>query len=240
MVKQIFVDLDVQLNPAPQIVKAFKDGGAEDLFAFDRDNKSEYLNESRVFSAARASKKPIKHNVFALYRKQIGNQEFCYFMEKLVAIDYWGNKIDWSRRIGKFEVPILTHKWGLDPTTLKSDSQPEPGYVDDPEVDSWEEMYPYEWHSMRDQLLKWKEQGIINDKSIFYAVIGGRTYSMPFSWDQWLNLSIQDLELLGLHGKKYNALLTPGDPTALQLLRDTIKQEIAKGLVPGPVSPQKT
>ena len=84
---------------------------------------------------------------------------------------------------------------------------------------------------MRDQLVKWNETGIIGDKTIFYIVVGNRKYSMPYSWDQWLNLSMSDLELLGLHGKKYNALLTPGDPTALQLLRETIKQEISKNLL---------
>lgn len=176
-------------------------------------------------------KKAIKHKIFSLYRKQIGSQEYVYFFDLMIAQDYFQNKIDHTRIIGRWSKPFITRRWGLDPATLKSDSRPEPGEIDGPEIESTEEVYEYPWEQMRSQLLEWKETGIKSEKSIFYAVINGRKYSMPYSWDQWLNLSISDLELLGLHGKKYNALLTPGDPSALQLLRETIKQEISKNLL---------
>lgn len=71
---QISVDLDQIFNPNPKLVKTYEDAKATGLYAFDRDNKAEFLNEARVFSAARASRKPIKHNIFSLYRKQIGSQ----------------------------------------------------------------------------------------------------------------------------------------------------------------------
>ncbi len=229
--KQISVNLDQIFNPNPKLVQTYAEAKATDLFAFDRDNRAEFQNEARVFAAARASKKPIKHNIFSLYRKQIGNQEYVYFFDLMIAYDYFQNKVDHTRLIGHWSKPFITRKWGLDPLTLKSDSRPEPGQIGDPEVDSTEEVYDYPWEQMRDQLVKWKESGIIGDKAIFYVVKDNRKYSMPYSWDQWLNLSMSDLELLGLNGKKYNALLTPGDPSALQLVRDTIKQEISKGLL---------
>lgn len=235
---QISINLDQIFNPNPELVKTYDDAKAPELFTFDRDNKSEFRNEARVFAAANASQKPIKHNIFALYRKQIGSKEYCYFFNHMIARDYFQNSVDWTRLIGKWERPIITHKWGLNPATLKSDSRPEPGPIGDPEVESIEEVYDYEFSKIRDQLVRWKDKGIIGDKAIFYVVKDNRRYSMPYTWDQWLNLSIEDLELLGLHGKKYNALLTPGDPTALQLLRETIKQEISKNLLSQNASPR--
>jgi hypothetical protein len=113
--KQISVNLDQIFNPNAELVKTFEEAKATELFAFDRDNKSEFKNEARVFAAVRASKKPMKHNIFSLYRKQIGNQEFVYFFDLCVAFDYFQNKIDHTRLIGRWEKPLITHKWGLDP-----------------------------------------------------------------------------------------------------------------------------
>jgi hypothetical protein len=148
----------------------------------------------------------------------------------MVASDYWQNKIDHTRILGRWERPSITRKWGLNPASLKSDSSPEPGEIGDPEVDDFETVYDYEFSKIRDQLVKWKEKGIIGDKSIYY-VVSDRKYSMPYTWDQWLNLSITDLELLGQHGKKFGGLLKPGDPKTLEVLRETIQQEIQKGLL---------
>ena len=175
-------------------------------------------------------RKQIKHSIFGLYRKQIGNQEYVYFFDHMVAKDYFQNNVDHTRLIGKWDKPIITRQFGINPATLKSDSAPEPT-ESEASIESVEEVYDFPWEQTRDQLIKWKESGIIGEKAIFYVVVNNRKYSMPYTWDQWLNLSISDLELFGLHGKKYNALLTPGDPTALQLLRETIKQEISKGLL---------
>lgn len=58
--KQISIDLDQIFNPNPKLVKTYEDAKAAGLFAFDRDNKAEFLNEARVFAAARASKKSNK------------------------------------------------------------------------------------------------------------------------------------------------------------------------------------
>lgn len=228
--KQITIDLDQIFNPNPELVKTYEDAKATYIWV-DKDIRPEYVNETRVFAAARASKKPIKHNIFSLYRKQVGTKEYCYFFDHMIAKDYFQNSVDHTRLIGRWEKPLITQKHGINVHTLKSDSSPESGPIGDPEVESTETVYDYEFSKIKPQLVKWKEAGIIGDNAIYYVVVGNQKYSMPYSWDQWLNLSMSDLELLGRHGKKYNALLTPGDPSALQLLRETIKQEISKNLL---------
>jgi hypothetical protein len=226
------INLDTIFNPNPELVKTYEDAKATYMWV-DKDMRPEYVNEARIFAAARASKKPIKHNIFSLYRNRIGSKEYCYFFDLMVAKDYFQNNVDHTRLIGRWEKPLITRQYGINPATIKNDKQPEPT-ESEPSVESTETVYDYEFSKIRDQLVKWKETGIIGDKAIFYVVVDNRKYSMPYTWDQWLNLPMSDLELLGLHGKKYNALLTPGDPTALQLLRETIKQEIQKGLLNPP------
>ena len=83
---------------------------------------------------------------------------------------------------------------------------------------------------MRDQLVKWKETGIIGDNAIFYVVVGNRKYSAPYSFEQWLDLSISDLQLIGEYGRKFQGLMSAQDPQTLEVIKQTIQQEIQQGL----------
>lgn len=228
--KQITIDLDKIFNPNPELVKTYEDAKAMYIWV-DKDMRPEYVNESRVFAAARASKKPIKHNVFSLYRKQVGAKEYCYFFDHMIAKDYFTNTVDHTRLIGKWDKPLITQQYGINVHSLKSDSQPESGPIGDPVIESTETVYDYEFSKIKPQLEKWKEAGIIGDNAIYYVVVGNQKYSMPYSWDQWLNLSIQDLTLLGEHGRKFKGLMSAQDPKTLQVLKETIQQEIQKGLL---------
>ena len=76
--KQISIDLDTIFNPNPKLVQTYKDANAMDYWV-DKDIRPKYINDARVFAAA--SKKPVKHNIFSLCRKQIGSKEYCYFLD---------------------------------------------------------------------------------------------------------------------------------------------------------------
>lgn len=237
--KQITIDLDKIFNPNPGLLKTYQDAKATQYW-IDRDLRPEYLNESRIFAAARASKKPIKHNIFSLHRKQVGSKEYCYFFDLMIAKDYFTNTVDHTRLIGKWERPVITQQYGIDVHSLRSTSQPESGPIGDPVVESIETVYDYEFSKIKDQLVKWKETGIIGDNAIFYVVIENRKYSAPYSWEQWLNLSIQDLQLLGEHGRKFTGLMSAQDPKTLQVLKETIQQEIQKGIQSPSPNPKTT
>lgn len=76
--KQISIDLDTIFNPNPKLVQTYKDANAMDYWV-DKDIRPKYINDARVFAAA--SKKPVKHNIFSLCRKQIGSKEYCHFLD---------------------------------------------------------------------------------------------------------------------------------------------------------------
>ena len=81
------------------------------------------LMKSAYLSAAKASKKPIKHIIFSLYRKQVGSKEYCYFFDLTVAKDYFQNNVDHTRLIGRWEKPLITRQRFYDPATLKTGNQ---------------------------------------------------------------------------------------------------------------------
>lgn len=226
--RQVSIDLDQIFNPNPKLVQTYEDAKATHIW-IDKGHRPEYINEARVFAAAKASKKNIKHNIFSLYRKQVGSKEYCFFFDHLIAKDYFGNNVDHTRLIGRWEKPEITRQKFFDPMVLKTGShEPSEGEAS---VESTETVHEYEFSKIRDQLVKWKETGIIRENANYYVVVGSNKYSMPYTWDQWLNLSIADLELLGLYGKKFTGTMQLNDPKTLQVLRESIQQEIQKGLL---------
>jgi len=228
--KQISIDLDRIYNPNPALVKTYEDADATSIW-FDKDHRPEYTNEARILAASKASKKPVKHNIFSLYRKQVtaGGKDYCYFFDHMLTKDYFGNNVDHTRLIGRWDKPLITRQRYFDPNVLKTgSSEPSEGGAS---IESNETVYDYEFAKIRNQLVKWKEEGIIGDKANYYVVVGSNKYSMPYSWDQWLNLSIADLELLGLYGKRLSGTMQLSDPKTLQILRESIQQEIQKGLL---------
>lgn len=81
---------------------------------------------------------------------------------------------------------------------------------------------------------KWYQQGVINQDTRLYIVVGGRkwTKGKSYSWKEWMELPIADLELLGRMGSKLSGIYK-GDQTEemVQDLRETIKEEIRTGLL---------
>jgi hypothetical protein len=66
--EQISIDLDTILNPNPGLIQTYADANAERMW-WEKDTRPEYVNEKRIFAAAKASKKPIKHNIFCAIQK---------------------------------------------------------------------------------------------------------------------------------------------------------------------------
>ena len=149
--KQISIVLDTIFNPNPKLVQTYEDAKATDIW-FDKNGRPGYINEERIFAAQKASKKPIKHIIFSLYRKQVGSKEYCYFFDLTVAKDYFQNNVDHTRLIGRWEKPLITRQRFYDPATLKTGNQ-EPT-ESQPSVESTETVYDYEFSEIRDQLVK--------------------------------------------------------------------------------------
>jgi hypothetical protein len=155
LTKQLKVNLDKQYNPNPGIEKAYKEANAMDLW-LDKDIKSEYLNEAKIFRAFEASGVKIKHNIFSIYRKKVGKKEYRFFFDKMVTEDYFANKHDWTRLVGRWEKPIIISHKAINLAAVRSgeiaEIKPEP---QPSEIDSIETMYDYEFQDMIPQLREW-------------------------------------------------------------------------------------
>jgi len=121
LAKEARIDLDRVWIPSELVTNAYKGANAMELFAFDRDSKSEYFNEARIWTAARASDPPAKigHNIFSLYRKKVGNKEYLLFHEKLWTHDYFQNILDWSRYLRVVAVPVIVRKRSINPAAIR-------------------------------------------------------------------------------------------------------------------------
>lgn len=225
--QQLKIDLNVIHNPSPQLIKTFEDANAIDLFV-DKDMRSEYVNEKRIMNAANSSKKPIKHKITVCVRKKVGKTEYCYFLNHMLALDYFGNKLDWTRKIGTYERPVFTENRALTMAAPKSDGTMEPQRTNI-EVESVEEVFDYPWEQIQQQLREWKESGVIDDNSKFYVVTAdGKKYAKPFTYEEFTELSLEDLVVLGEHDRKYDGLLRSMGPTTemISIIRQKIKEEL--------------
>ena len=132
-------------------------------------------------------------------------KEYLIFFELLVCQDYWGNKIDHTRQLGKVEVPVIQVRKALNPDMIRSSdlnaAKPEPL---PPEIDSMETVYLWVWSSMKEQLRKWRDSGVIADDCKFYLWVGQSRMGLKnISFDHFLDLSVEDLELLANNSLKY-------------------------------------
>jgi len=78
--KEARIDLDRVYNPHELVTDAYKEADAEHLFF---PHESRYVNEARIWRASKSQDPPAKiyHNIFALYRKKVGNKEYLLFHE---------------------------------------------------------------------------------------------------------------------------------------------------------------
>ena len=187
--KQLSVSLDEIKNPHPAILKAYDDANARHLFF---EHIPVYVNEKSVFMAAKASKKPIKHEITGLYRKRINGKEYVCFHEEIIALDYFGNVVMHNRMVGRYELPIIGKVYGLNPGMIHGNSDINKmmeAQEREVSIDSIETIHEFEFEAIKPQLLKWKEQNIISDKTPLYVWDGdGKTskYSKPYTWEEWI------------------------------------------------------
>jgi hypothetical protein len=145
----------------------------------------------------------------------------------MITKDYFKNKIDHTRLIGRFEIPIIVSNYSRSPSTIRSDTAMIEPVQSPPEIESTHEEYEWEFEKIKPQLLEWKEQNIINDKTNFYAVMGSDKYG-KFTFEEFINLDISDLGLLGKFGNRVRGVWKPGEPMTekLDTLREQLKQEL--------------
>ena len=69
---------------------------------------------------------------------------------------------------------------------------------------------------------------MITGETQLYIIIDNQRHSKPFTWDQWLNLDIQDLLLLNRAGPRYQSLLkgTELTPAILEKLRERLQEDL--------------
>ena len=100
--ESITVDLNKIYNPHPEILSRYKEKDAMDLFF---PHESQLINEERIFLLSRASGSEITHKIIGIYRKKVGNKEYCFFHERISSRDYWKNPCSWTRLVGRYEDP---------------------------------------------------------------------------------------------------------------------------------------
>jgi hypothetical protein len=225
--KQISVNLDVQMNPNPKLLATYKDANAEEMFKGNRYSIPEYKNEERIFVASRSSKAPIKHNLFSCYRKKVGSKEYFFAFDLMTTKDYFKNKIDHTRLIGRFEMPVIVSNYSISPSTIRSDTAMIEPVQSPPTIESTHEEYEWEFSAIVPQLKKWWESGVIPQTANFYVVIGNDKYGR-YTFEEFVNLDISDLELLGKFGNRVRGVWKPGEPMTekLETLREQLKQEL--------------
>jgi hypothetical protein len=229
--KPLEVDLNVQMNPNKEILLAAYDkADARELFAGDRFMIPAFQNENRIFVASTTSKKPVSHFLFGCYRTKVHNKEYFFAFDHMVTNTHWGSKIDHTRQIGKVDdVPVITATYSINPSRITSDTAMVIPTKDQTTIESTHTEYLWEWEAIKSQLLKWKNANIINDKSNFY-IINGNTKTGKFSWDEWFNLSMDDLMLLSRYRDRLG-VFTDEQPMTERLatLRKQLQREMVEG-----------
>jgi hypothetical protein len=74
----------------------------------------------------------------------------------------------------------------------------------------------------------WKEGTIINTAR--FHVWTDKRYTVP-SFENWLNLSVDDNVMLNMAGNRFDALYDKGDPVSLTKVKDIIRSELQKGVI---------
>jgi hypothetical protein len=219
------------MNPNEEILLAAYDkANARELFAGDRYTVPAFQNEKRIIVASKTSGKPISHNLFSCYRKKVGSKEYFFAFDHMITHEYFGSKIDHTRLIGKVDdVPTITASYSIHPDRIRSDSAMVTPERNPPTIESTHTEYLWEWEAIKPQLRKWYESGIIPETVNLY-IQQGTDKRGKFSWDEWFNLSIDDLMLLSRYRDRLG-VFTAGEPMEeiLSTLRQQLKREMIEG-----------
>jgi hypothetical protein len=98
------------------------------------------------------------------------------------------------------------------------------------EIDSVETKYLWEWSSIKDQLRKWYDSGIIAENCNFYLWLDANNKMglKNISFDHFLDLDVEDLELLATHSIKYAGILKSGEP--INVVLDQIRKKVMEDM----------
>lgn len=225
------IDLNKIYNPHELVLDAYKKANAEHLFF---PHESRYINENRVFIASNASDPPAKihQRIQSIYRKRVGKTEWLLLHNRLWSHDFFHNLVEWSRGpLGVVEVPVITRKRSINVAAMKSDDMRVSPYESEPEISRFDTVYLWEFEKYKDQLLRWRDEGIIpEDCHLYYWTTDGIKYKVQ-KFEDFINLSGDDLILLGKVGHRFSGILKGGDAQSVEALRTLLKEEIQKGLL---------
>ena len=104
-----------------------------------------------------------------------------------------------------------------------------------PMIEGHDRIYTYPWEQVKDQILAWRRDGTITEDAHF-TVWTDKKYSVP-SFENWLNLSVDDNIMLNMASNRFDALYDKGDSVSLEKVKDIIRSELQKGVIN--TSPQK-
>lgn len=99
----------------------------------------------------------------------------------------------------------------------------------EPFVESSETVYDYPWTPKLVETLKqWMEDGMISPEARFYA--WGSTKYAVHTWEDFIGLPFEILELLGKAGKRFDGIYTKGDSASIDTIRKLVKSELEKNI----------
>jgi hypothetical protein len=230
------INLDQIFNPHPELVRTWKESGVQDQY-FSFEDNPECNNEKRIFLYANASKPKaeIRHKITSIYRKKEGEKEYCFFNEHLITHDIFHNPLDHTRTLGRYQLPHIVPILGYNPNSTPDVNNPaELGpQAMGAQIESVETVYEWEWEKIKPQLQEWYKKGIINDNTALHVWVGTKKYTVN-SWDEFINLRIQDLVLLGRVGFDATGLFDSRDKSTidsiLAIAREKGKEQLVKRL----------
>jgi hypothetical protein len=226
--KQLEIDLEKIHTPHPAVVEAYKDTDGQ---FFPYDENPACLNEKRLFLYSKASKQPIKHRIVSLYRKRdFSGTEFCFFQEHLSTRDLFGNYLDHTREMGRYELPHIVKQMGYNPNSTPDPAHPEElgPQMMAAEIESVEQVYEWEFEKLKPWLKEQRSKGIIRDDCNFTAWIGQKKYSVQ-DWDSFINLSFENLVLLNRTNIDSMGLGLDANEI-LQMAREKAREKLTKSI----------
>ena len=110
-----------------------------------------------------------------------------------------------TRLLGRYELPIISKTMGLNPGLIKGNSDINrmlENQEKEVSIERNETTYEWEFEQIRDQLEECYKKGIITDETKLYAWVLNKKYSKPYSFREFMDLSIDDFVLLANFAEK--------------------------------------
>jgi len=232
-VQQIKIDLEKDIISPPKLLcDVYEKENANEIW-IDRELKPEFRNNARIRAASRGSGNKIVKRIFSLYRRRLENgSEWLVFHISISTKDRWGNNLSMPLELGFVDLPQISRTYAFNPHTRSTtgDSPEDMGpTASAPSIEGYERKYLYPWESVRDQILMWRKDGTIVDTARFH-VWTDRRYSVP-SFENWLNLSVDDNVMLNTVGNRFDGLYNKGDAVSLEKVKEIIRSELQKGVI---------